>query len=63
MYKIGVIGAGMIADHHLDAIQKIPNLEARWVAATKQTSLDRITQKFTVLNTTTDYADIHEIFF
>ncbi len=58
MHKIGIIGAGMIAEHHLDAIQKIPGLEARWVAATKQTSLDRVTQKFPVPNTTTDYTDI-----
>jgi len=58
MHKIGVIGAGMIAEHHLDAIQKIPNLETRWVAATRQTSLDRITQKYPVPNTTTDYTDI-----
>ena len=58
MHKIGVIGAGMIAEHHIGAIQKVSDLEVSWLAATKQASLNRVTEKFPVPNTTTDYKEI-----
>jgi predicted dehydrogenase len=58
MHKIGVIGAGMIAEHHIGAIQKVPNLQVTWLAATRQTSLDRITEKFSISNITTNYKEI-----
>jgi predicted dehydrogenase len=58
MHKIGVIGAGMIAEHHIGAIQRVPDLEVLWIAATKQSSLDRILKKFPGPNTTIDYTEI-----
>ena len=58
MYKIGVIGAGMIAEHHIGAIQNVSDLEVTWLAATRQTSLDRVTEKFPIPHTTVDYKEI-----
>ena len=60
MHKIGIIGAGMIAEHHIKAIQKTTNLEATWLAAATQESIDRVGNKYNIPKRTTNYIEILE---
>lgn len=58
IHKIGVIGAGMIAEQHIGAIQKVSNLEVTWLAAATQASIDRVGKRYNIPNCTTNYFDI-----
>ena len=58
IHKIGVIGAGMIAEQHIGAIQKVANLEVIWLAAATQASVDRVGDKFNIPKRSINYLDI-----
>jgi predicted dehydrogenase len=60
MHNIGVIGAGMIAEHHIGAIRKTDGLDVTWLAAATQGSLDRVGDRFNIPNRTTHYEEILE---
>lgn len=58
MHKIGVIGAGMIAEHHIRSIQKTDNLTVSWLAAATHESINRVGELYNIPNRTTNYLDI-----
>lgn len=58
MYKIGIIGTGMIAEKHLEAIAKEPRMEATWLVNRGEKKLRRVQEKFGVAKATTNYADM-----
>ena len=58
MHKIGVIGAGMIAEQHIRAIAKTANLEVIWLAAATQASVEKIGCQYNIPNRTTNYHNI-----
>jgi predicted dehydrogenase len=57
-HKIGIIGAGMIAEKHLEGIAKNNRLESSWLADTDLKKLKAVGIKYQVPNTTLDYRDI-----
>jgi len=58
IYSIGLIGAGMIAEKHLQSFLKTGRVKISWIAALSESSLKRVTDKFPIERTTTDYRDI-----
>lgn len=58
IYSIAIIGAGMIAEKHIESFLKTKRAKISWLAATKQESLNRVTGKFPVEKTTLNYIDI-----
>ena len=55
IYSIGIIGAGMIAEHHIESFLKTKRAKIAWVADIKEEALTKIKEKFPIENTTTDY--------
>lgn len=58
MHTIGIIGAGMIAEKHLDNISKNPRLEVTYVADLDPDRLVKVAKKYKIKKTSTDYHDI-----
>jgi predicted dehydrogenase len=54
---IGVIGAGMIGDVHIDCIHKDGRAEVTWIASRKEKTLRLKREKFGIPNSTTDYRE------
>lgn len=57
-YKIGIIGAGMIAEKHADSFLKTGRAVVEWVARQDKSRLADFQQKFGVPNGTTDYREM-----
>ena len=57
MYNIGVIGAGMIAENHIQNLQKTGKVTITWINARTQASIDKVAKKYNIPNKTTDYKD------
>ena len=58
MYKIGIIGAGMIAEKHADSFLKTGRAVVEWVARQDQSRLAAFQQKYGVPHGTTDYREM-----
>ena len=58
MYNIGIIGAGMIAENHIESFLKTKRAKITWLAARTEESLKRVTDKFQIDRITTDYNEI-----
>ena len=58
IYSIAIVGAGMIAEHHIESFLKTKRAKITWVADIKQEALVKIKEKYPVENTTTDYHNI-----
>ena len=57
-YKIGIIGAGMIAEKHAESFMKTERATLAWVARSNASKLKEFQDKFGITNGTTDYRDI-----
>ncbi len=58
MHTIGIVGAGMIAEKHLENISKNERLEVIHIADLDTSRLSKVAQKYHIKKTTTDYHDI-----
>jgi len=58
IYNIGIIGAGMIAEKHLDSFLKTKRVKIGWIADLREDALTRVKEKFPIEQTTTNYMDI-----
>jgi predicted dehydrogenase len=58
MKRLGIIGTGMIAEKHLDAIKKNGRLQVTWLANRGEEKLRKVQQQFSVPNATTDYREL-----
>jgi len=59
IYKIGIVGAGMIAEKHIENLLLTQSAKIEWVADIKEVALERIKQKFpAIAKTTNNYKDI-----
>lgn len=58
IYNIGIIGAGMIAEKHIESFLKTKRASISWLADLKEDAIARVKQKFPVGRTTTNYYDI-----
>lgn len=58
VYKIGVIGAGMIAEKHLDAMSAEPRVEASWICNRGEGKLQRVKEKYSIPSATVDYREL-----
>jgi predicted dehydrogenase len=56
--NIGIIGAGMIAEAHIEAIQKTGRGVVSWIADLSPERLKIVKDKFSIKNTTDDYHEI-----
>jgi predicted dehydrogenase len=56
--NFGVIGAGMVSDMHIDALQKSNRANVLWLADIEKNILGRKMKKFNIPNGTFDYHDI-----
>lgn len=56
--KIGVIGAGMIGDVHIDRIRRDGRGEVTWIAARTKKTLAAKLEKFSIPNGTTNYQEM-----
>lgn len=59
-YKIGIIGAGMIAEKHLDAMKAEPRVEASWICNRGEDKLQRVKEKYNIPSLTVDYHELIE---
>lgn len=59
-FKIGIIGAGMIAEKHITSFQKTGEAEVTWLAELKESLLKAVAQKYAVPNATNDYLTLLE---
>jgi len=58
MHKIGIVGAGMIAEKHLNSIKKSSKIEVKWLADIDATKLIKLKKEFTIEKITEDYTNI-----
>ena len=58
IFNIGIIGAGMIAEHHIVSLQKNSRVSITWIAATKPEKLEKIRAKYSINKATINYKDI-----
>ena len=58
IYKVGVIGAGMIARVHVSNLLKTGRTEITWVAARNQENLIGFCAEYGIPNYTRDYREI-----
>lgn len=56
--NIGIIGAGMIGDVHIDRIRQDGRGEVTWIASRTEKTLQDKRQKFSIQNGSTDYRDM-----
>jgi predicted dehydrogenase len=56
--NIGIIGAGMVADMHLDAIRKTKRANVLWLADVNKTTLAGKLKKYKVPSGSVDYRDV-----
>lgn len=57
-YTFGILGAGMIAEHHILNLQKTGRATVKWIAATKPEKVRQVGAKYGVGHTTVDYSEI-----
>src|SRR5512138_1899323 len=55
VHQIGVVGAGMIAQLHMDNFTGDPRTQVRWLADVNEKALAESAAKYKVPHTTTDY--------
>ncbi|MDZ7723618.1 MAG: Gfo/Idh/MocA family oxidoreductase [candidate division KSB1 bacterium] len=55
---IGIIGAGMIGDVHIENIRRDGRAEVTWIATRTRETLDKKKKKYGIENATTDYKDM-----
>jgi predicted dehydrogenase len=58
IYRIGVIGAGMIAKTHMRNLKRTGRTEIRWIAARNPENLEEVRAEFDIPNKTHDYKDM-----
>ena len=58
MHKIGVIGAGMITEKHLQAIKNVGRLEVKWLASRTMGKLSKLQEAFDIPHITLNYKDM-----
>lgn len=58
VFNIGVIGAGMIAEVHIQNLIKTGRAQISWINAKTQTSVDKVAAKYSIPNKTTDYNEL-----
>lgn len=58
IYSIGIIGAGMIAEKHINSFLETKRARISWIADLKEEVLTRVKEKYPIERTTTDYMDI-----
>lgn len=57
-HQIGLIGAGMIAERHIDNLHKTGRAQVRWVVDREVDKAQKVKEKYGVTNAGTDYHDI-----
>ncbi|MFP4547395.1 MAG: Gfo/Idh/MocA family protein [Fidelibacterota bacterium] len=57
-FNIGIIGAGMIGDVHLENILRDGRGEVTWIATRTEKTLNKKLQKYNIANGTTDYREL-----
>ncbi len=58
IYKVGVIGAGMIAKTHMGNLQKTERAKISWIAARDPENLEKVRAAYDIPNKTHDYRDM-----
>ena len=58
LYKLGVIGAGMIARQHLEHIRTTGRAEVSWIAALRPGNLEEVRSEFGIKYKSHDYRDM-----
>jgi len=58
MYNIGIIGAGMIAEHHIESFNKTGKARITWLADLNAEVMGKLASKYNVAHQTADYNDI-----
>jgi predicted dehydrogenase len=58
IYSIGIIGAGMIAEKHINSFLETKRVRISWIADLKEEALTRVQGMYPIERTTTDYMDI-----
>ena len=57
-YSIGIIGAGMIAEKHIDSFHKTGRTDIKWVARKDVSKLEAFSRKYSIPKATGDYHDM-----
>jgi len=57
-YNIGIIGAGMIAEHHIESFIKSQRAQISWVVDLNENILKKVAKKYAIRNTTVNYTDV-----
>ncbi|MEW8030300.1 MAG: Gfo/Idh/MocA family oxidoreductase [Candidatus Thiodiazotropha sp.] len=55
---LGIIGCGMVAEFHLDGLTKMDSVEIKWLCDTSDETLNKLLQKYNVLNGTNKYSNV-----
>ncbi|MCI0496381.1 Gfo/Idh/MocA family oxidoreductase, partial [candidate division KSB1 bacterium] len=58
LISIGLIGGGMIADHHLENLRKDGRAEVTWLAEINPRTLQAKVQKYNIQNGTVGYQEM-----
>jgi predicted dehydrogenase len=58
MPKIGIIGAGMIAEKHMKSIQKSKRMDVKWLADIVEAKLQKMKDEYDIPYVTVNYKDI-----
>ncbi|MBN2001655.1 Gfo/Idh/MocA family oxidoreductase [candidate division KSB1 bacterium] len=57
-FNIGIIGAGMVADFHIDSLKKDGRAQVTWIATKTERTCKEKLHKHAIVNGTTDYKEI-----
>lgn len=57
-YNIGIIGAGMIAENHIQNLLRTGRVTITWINAKTQASVDKVATKYSIPNKTTNYREV-----
>ena len=57
-YNFGIIGAGMIAENHIQNLMRTGRAKICWINAKTQPSVDKVAEKYQIPNKTTNYHDV-----
>lgn len=57
-YNFGLLGAGMIAQHHIQSLQKSGRANVTWVAARRPEAVEKLRNDYAIANATVDYREM-----
>lgn len=57
-FNLGIIGMGMVAETHIEAFRKVPDVSISWICSVEEEKLKKQREEYQVKNATMDYRQI-----